>query len=116
MSLGEYGYKAGGHPQPLTKVRLKLTDAGDVIVIGFDKFDFQREVTNPELLVKFDTEYIHFTNKDMYSYGKGYNYICYFICAPSVLRDEGCKICILGNPCRRACAYLQGAVVNVQKG
>lgn len=78
MSLGEYGYKAGGHPQPLTKVRLKLTDAGDVIVIGFDKFDFQREVTNPELLVKFDNEYIHFTNKDMYSYGKGYNYICYF--------------------------------------
>lgn len=71
MSLAEHGIKAGGNPLALTKVRLKLTDAGDIIVAGFDKYDFWREIWCPSLF-KFDTNYIHIRDIPKY------NYICYF--------------------------------------
>lgn len=72
MSLNDKGYKAGGHPQPLTKVRLKLNNDGDVILIGIDKYGFKRELVNPHCF-KFDACYVHIVGEH-----SKYNYICYF--------------------------------------
>ena len=71
MSLTEHGFQAGGHPNLLTKVRLKLTDAGDIILIGTDRFGFSRQLLNPRLF-RFDTQYIHLRDEPKY------NYICFF--------------------------------------
>ena len=71
MSLAAYGCKAGGNPQPLIKTRIKLTNSGDILISGFDKYGFTKELLNPYCF-KFDTQYIHIRDEPKY------NYICYF--------------------------------------
>lgn len=73
MSLNDKGYKAGGHPQPLTNARIKITDNGDILVVGYDKYGFKREILNPYHLVKFDTAYFQIKSCSV-----EYNYIIYY--------------------------------------